>query len=98
MKNLIIAILAAASIITGSSIGQQEAPVNHEYPELFIVEEVNEEENYVILETLSGNQFKWNNAGDWQIGDLASAIMNSQGTETVKDDEIIMLQYSGYID
>ena len=96
-KSIIITLvtLIAAS---APAAGPTNTDLRREYPETFIVTEVNSTENYITLETFSGNVFIWHNSEDWMIGDIASAIMDSNGTEEVEDDEIIKLMYSGYID
>lgn len=93
-------ITAAAIILTATNLVYQPAPKYNylnEYPETFIVDRVDRENDVLYLETFSGNVFTWNSCEDWEPGDIASAIMNSNGTEEVKDDTIIMLKYSGYI-
>lgn len=92
---MIKSMLVALAIMT--SVAPASNPAN-EYPETFVVTEVNQNENYILLETFSGNVFKWNDSEDWMTGDIASAIMDSNGTEEVQDDVIVKLQYSGYME
>lgn len=98
MKKLFLIGLLAAGTILGSSFIGQEKEVNVEYPETFIVYEANAEENYIILRDFNGHLFRWNNCEDWLEGDIASAVMDSNGTEGITDDRIVMLKYSGYLD
>lgn len=70
------------------------------YPLTGIVTEVHEVEkdmDLVTMTTANGNQFSWYaDAEDcWAINDLASCIMNSNGTEIVYDDEIVDAHYAG---
>ena len=69
------------------------------YPLTGIVTEVEhmEEVDLVTMTTANGNQFSWYaDAEDcWSINDLASCIMNSNGTEIVYDDEIVLAHYAG---
>ncbi len=54
-------------------------------------------QNIVYLETATGNIFTMAGAEDYQVGDIVSVIMFTNGTdETVRDDEIIRAVYSGY--
>ena len=69
-----------------------------EYPQTFVVDEVNQEADYITLIDFSGNIWTYNGAEDWQVGDIAAAIMDDNGTATVTDDTIKTLRYTGYID
>lgn len=90
MKTLILALMAAITLI-----GHQEPA--HEYPETFIVVAVDQDHDFITLQDFNGYTWNWNGCDDWMIGDIASAIMDSKGTEAIQDDEIIELKYSGYI-
>lgn len=69
------------------------------YPLTGIVTEVEhmEDTDLITMTTANGNQFSWYaDAEDcWSINDLASCIMESNGTEIVYDDEIIDAHYAG---
>ena len=88
MKTLILAIMAAITLI-----GHKPT----EYPETFIVVAVDQEHDFITLQDFNGFTWNWNSVDDWMIGDIASAIMDSNGTEEIQDDRIVMLKYSGYI-
>ena len=49
----------------------------------------------VTVETCTGNLFEFYGSEDWMIGDCVSMILNSCGTPTVEDDEILKVKYSG---
>lgn len=93
MIRTLLATLATITTITAPAAGS----IENLYPETFIVTEVNLAMGYIELETFSGNVFTWEGCEDWQEGDIASAIMNDNGTPEVTDDEIIKLEYSGYL-
>ena len=69
------------------------------YPLTGIVTEVEhmEDTDLITMTTANGNQFSWYaDAEDcWSINDLASCIMNSNGTDEVYDDEIVDAHYAG---
>lgn len=69
------------------------------YPLTGIVTEVEhmEDTDLITMTTAIGNQFSWYaDAEDcWAINDLASCIMNSNGTNEVYDDEIVDAHYAG---
>jgi hypothetical protein len=69
----------------------------HEYPETFIVVAVDPEHDFITLQDFNGFTWSWNSAEDWQEGDIAIAIMDSNGTVEIQDDIILELKYSGYI-
>ena len=77
------------------------------YAQTFVVTEVNITEptpetptGYVlILEDYNGNIWSVDaDDGDWFLGDLVSAIVDSKGTESILDDEIICARYAGTIE
>ena len=100
MKKLLA--LAMATMMMASTV--QAAPTTDGeckdlYPLTGIVTEVEhmEDTDLVTMTCANGNQFSWYaDAEDcWSINDLASCIMNSNGTEIVYDDEIVDAQYAG---
>jgi len=94
MNTIIIALLASIALL-----GQPEqTQINHEYPETFVVVAVDPEHDFITLQDFNGYTWNWGSCEDWQQGDIAAAIMDSNGTENITDDRIIMLKYSGYID
>lgn len=66
------------------------------YPAAYIVTDVNETENLVTVESSTGNQFQFYGCEDWVEGDLCAAIMWSNGTKEVYDDQILAVHYSGF--
>lgn len=72
------------------------------YPLTGIVTEVEhmEDTDLITMTTANGNQFSWytDSTDDWYINDLASCIMNSNGTDEVYDDEIVDAHYVGTLD
>lgn len=70
------------------------------YPLTGIVTEieydVEPEVDLVTITCSNGNLFSWYaDAGDYEINDLASCIMNSKGTKYVTDDEVLLAHYAG---
>lgn len=72
------------------------------YPLTGIVTEVEhmEDTDLITMTTANENQFSWytDSTDDWFINDLASCIMNSNGTDEVYDDEIVDAHYVGTLD
>ena len=70
------------------------------YPLTGIVTEieydVEPEVDLVTITCSNGNMFSWYaDAGDYEINDLASCIMDSKGTKYVTDDEVLLAHYAG---
>lgn len=63
------------------------------YPECGIVTEI--EEDLVTIETCNGNQFQFEGANDYELGDLIAVTFYDNGTKTVSDDVILDTKYSG---
>lgn len=59
--------------------------------------DVEPETDLVTITCANGNMFSWytDSSDCWELYDLASCIMNSNGTPVVEDDEVIMAYYVG---
>jgi hypothetical protein len=89
----ILAVLAIITAISGQAAPQQ---IGTEYPQGFIVTEVNQEEDTITLTTATGYDYIWTGSEDWQEGDQVAAIMNDNGTPSIFDDSIICIKYVGF--
>ena len=95
-------ILAATAPITGSAEIKQNEKTAEIYADCGVIMEEPEKTKeglYEITFTMqNGNQFSFiSEDGDWNTGEIVSAIFNDKGTEEVFDDEIISARYSGWI-
>ena len=63
------------------------------YPLLTTVTEVDRDKDLVTVEDNNGFIWQFEGADDWEEGDLCNCLMDSQGTEKIFDDEIIMTRY-----
>ena len=68
------------------------------YPQTFVVDSVNHEQNYMILIDFNGNEWIWEGVEDFDCGDIVAAIMEERGTPTIYDDEIVKIRYAGYME
>jgi hypothetical protein len=93
---IIIALLAHTCYLKGKHAGADEM-MSHVYPMSGIVTEVNRQENRVVVTDSTGNEWEFDGAEDWHTGDIAAMIMEDNGTEEIYDDEIIDVQYDGWI-
>lgn len=92
MKKAIMAMVIM--IIVSIAIGAYA----EQYPTTMIVNELDYDENIVVCIDFNGNEWAFEEIEDWCIGDIASMIMDDMGTESIYDDTIIMVRYSGYVE
>ena len=85
---LLMAILSTISVNTNEEI----------YPRTMIVDEINAETNTVILVDSVGYEWEFEGVEDWEVGDICSCIMNTNGTENIGDDIIVDTKYNGRIE
>lgn len=102
MKKLLTVVLTTMMITTPvSAAPTTDGEYKDLYPLTGIVTKVEhmEDTDLITMTTANGNQFSWYaDAEDcWSINDLASCIMESNGTEIVYDDEIVDAHYAGGI-
>lgn len=74
--------------------------VNGLYPLTGIVTEVEydvePEVDLITITCANGNIFSWYaDAGDYEVNDLVSCLMDSKGTKYVTDDEVLLAHYAG---
>ena len=98
MKMFILSMFTAITMFCNLLQGFCNTDTMTEYPETFIVVAVDEDHDFITLMDFNGFTWTWYGVDDWMIGDIAAAIMDSNGTEFIADDEIIMLKYSGYLE
>lgn len=89
MRKMVIMILVALLVC-----GVASAEI---YPMAFSVIDVNHAEDVVVLLDGNGDEWIWEGAEDWMIGDVAAAIVEDNNTGCVHDDELVTLRYCGYI-
>ena len=74
--------------------------IDNLYPLTGIVTEieydVEPEVDLVTITCSNGNMFSWYaDAGDYEVSDLVSCLMDSKGTKYVTDDEVLLAHYAG---
>lgn len=65
------------------------------YPMTAIVVDVSRGNDKVTIKDYNGNLWQYTGVEDYEVGDIVSCIMNSKGTEKIKDDVIIQMRYNG---
>lgn len=97
MKKMIFTLLVTATLMTScTTIPNEETVELHEiYPRTMTVTDTNTEQDLVILIDAIGHTWSFYGIEDWEIGDICSCIMHTNGTEIITDDEIISTRYNG---
>lgn len=69
---------------------------SHIYPQTAIITDISESTETITVTCSNGNRFAFHSAPeDWFCGDLVSLIMHDNNTDTVQDDKILQIRYSG---
>lgn len=97
MKRHILPIIAAALLASLASAATTQAHItNHTYPQTAVITEISESTETITVTCANGNRFSFHaSPEDWFQGDLVSLTMHDNGTETVGDDRILQIRYSG---
>lgn len=99
MKKLFLIGLLALTINNFIDISAQATAPAKDYPQTFIVSEIDQDNDIIYLETFSGMVYTWEGSEDWEVNDIAAAIMNDNGTpDNITDDTIEVLRYTGYLE
>lgn len=93
-----VVISVSAVILTVEMIRAKNPPVNIEdiYPETAVVCDVDYKQDIVTVETKGGFQYQFYGVEDWMVDDVVSLLMKKNETESIRDDEIVMVTYSGF--
>lgn len=106
MKDSKRAVVALSIFATGSLAlaGSMYANWKHEefknenlYPLSTVVFRTNLATDTVTVEDFNGNLWQFTGVEDWMEGDICACIMDSKGTRLIKDDEIVSVQYCGWV-
>lgn len=98
MKKIILIAALAIFFFTGYNIGKNKAVKKIQetfYPQTTVVSRVNYESDTVICLDNNGHIWKFSGCEDWEVGDICSMIVNTNGTSIIYDDEIIRIRYNG---
>lgn len=92
MKKILVAMLILSAILFTSCL---RAADSSQYAKTTKVIEVNQITDTVVCEDYNGNQWEFTECEDWEVGDIATLLMNDNGTENIYDDTIVEARYSG---
>lgn len=100
MKKIIITLLVFIITITSTSFVSKSVDTKEfekNYAQTFVVTKITD--NEVICVDFNGNKWSFtDDAEDWLVGDLVSAIMSDNGTKIIYDDYFVSVRYSGWVD
>lgn len=95
MKKIAVALMfAVLMFVMCVMVANAESAI---YPTCGVVIEIDEVKNLVYVEDFVGNVWTFYGVEDWAVGDIAAMIMDTMGTECIKDDEIIDIRYCGWV-
>lgn len=107
MKNFIITLILLSAIFVVSltacltstdllrSAETASSVKSSVYPLTTKVVMVDYSTDVVWCKDYNGNVWEFYGCEDWAIGDVASLLMNDNGTENISDDEIMSARYQG---
>lgn len=88
--------ITAAVSFAGTSYTGEPASKNY-YAMTAVVSNLDYARDTVTVKNATGFTWVFSGTEDWDIGDVASLVMNDNGTQIIFDDEIVSVRYSGYI-
>lgn len=95
MKKFLLVFAALAALLLAYIAGQTCMSA-HIYPETAVLTSINSAAEEITVTCANGNRFAVRTASeDWCIGDLCSLLVYDNNTETVEDDKILQIRYSG---
>ena len=99
MDKILITLLIAALFFTMCLIVSAQAEGQHElYPTAGIVRNVDHFADMIYIVTFDGQEWAYEGAEDWAIGDIIAMLMDDMGTELIYDDEIVTVNYLGWVE
>lgn len=102
MKKILLAVVGVAAVgtIGGNMVvkAQEPADLKNYYPKTGIVTALSAQDDLVVVRDACGQLWCFSGMEDWEVGDVASMIMDDMGTETIYDDQVLKARYAGYFD
>ena len=91
----VIALIGIFGITTLLVVGIACRFLSEDYPMTAVVIDVSRANDKVTIKDYNGNLWQYTGVEDYEVGDVVSCIMNNKATESIKDDVIIKVKYSG---
>lgn len=93
MKNQFVLLTFGFMLGTVIMLFQRQS---HYYANTAVVTEIDYANNLVTVEDSAGNTWQFTETEDWEFADTCSMLMDSKGTPSVSDDEIIQVTYCAF--
>lgn len=96
---VLIHIVVLLAVILCSCVERQPAPTEAEselYPMTAVVDRL-EDNDKVVCVDYNENVWVFEGIEDWQEGDIVAMMMDTCGTDTIYDDEIVDVRYCGSV-
>ena len=96
---LLIALLLIAIIVVNFFVVRNllEKQADRYYAKTTVVQTIDEENDTVVLKDANGNTWTFTGVEDWEVNNICSCLMDTMGTDSIYDDEIISTRYDGVI-
>lgn len=98
MNKILFALLVTASVVSLIFVTTPKRETGDYYPRTFVVDSLDYERDMVIVVDAVGYEWEFVGTEDWEVGDMVSAIMYDNGTESIFDDSFSKIRYAGYVD
>lgn len=98
MNRIVFALLIIASVLTLIFTTTPKKQTGDYYPRTFVVDSLDYARDMVVVVDAVGMEWEFCGTEDWEIGDMVSAIMYDNGTESIFDDSFSKIRYAGYVD
>ena len=95
---IILAIACFIALIVGSFFIGSASFQTRAYALTTVIFRISEGNDTVTAIDYNGNLWTFQGVEDWAVGDVASLLMDSRGTDKISDDIIIKATYNGFIE
>ena len=101
MRKFLILLLACIMGYAGNLVVDEPCGRNAEgavYPAACIIVELDYQNDLVTVSDVAGTLWQFYGCEDYSEGDLVRMLMYDNGTETIYDDEIVIVWYAGTLE
>ena len=95
----LIAMACILALVFSGCASEYTPTLETVYPKTAVVIETGFPDGGVVCEDYEGEIWKFlpDDSEDWKDGDIVALLMDSRGTATIYDDEIISVEYCGNV-
>ena len=97
MKKVICALMVLELLVAGAAMGRAKGEtIEDVYAITTVVVELDHRNDTVTCQDFNGNLWAFYGVEDWMVGDVATLMMWNAETDTIYDDEVVGVYYSGW--